>query len=173
MDSSWLEEFSAPHLLKITVLCFGIERKRFMHESVEVDSAASDVALYILHWVEEWIKGAAEEEKSKRTIEFVAGPASSLWGIDSTAAFYGRSGFEKCVRIPCPNTVSTMVSRIRAMGGNIDVWWMSVRRRSDKEAKAWREQKEKDEPQSNRKEMMRWVSELRQTAVRYSLYSFK
>ncbi|KAF6746957.1 hypothetical protein DFP72DRAFT_1075773 [Ephemerocybe angulata] len=155
MDCSWLNEFSAPHLQKITVLCFGIEKMRFMHEFVEVDSAASDVALYILRWAEEWIKGAAEGEKSKRTIEFVAGPAS-LWGIDSTAAFYGRSGYEKCVRIPCPNTVSTMVSRIRAVGGNIDVWWMSVKRRSDKEAKVWREQKEKDEPQSNRKEMMGW-----------------
>ncbi|KAF6765669.1 hypothetical protein DFP72DRAFT_1108580 [Ephemerocybe angulata] len=50
MDDSWLEEFSAPHLQKFTVLCFGI--KKSPYEIEEDASAAHEAALYVLRWAE-------------------------------------------------------------------------------------------------------------------------
>ncbi|KAF6746999.1 hypothetical protein DFP72DRAFT_839527 [Ephemerocybe angulata] len=126
MDISFLRTLSAPHLQKIAILCFGRIRAPFIGQLVEIDGHAYDVALSFLRWAEKWMKGATVEEKSKRRIQFVAGPASDgLCG--GTDAFYGRSKCEKCIRIPAPTDVREMVSTIRAMGGKVNVWWTALK----------------------------------------------
>ncbi|KAF6745247.1 hypothetical protein DFP72DRAFT_1176399 [Ephemerocybe angulata] len=130
MDGSWLEQFSAPHLQKITVLCFGIEQETYKGKEIDdIHGAAHDLVLYVLRWAEKRMKGATEEEKSKLRIEYLAGRASS--GVrdgDGADVFYGKSIYGRCQKAPGPDTVGLMLSRIRALGGNIDVWWTTIKR---------------------------------------------
>ncbi|KAF5334520.1 hypothetical protein D9611_013833 [Ephemerocybe angulata] len=126
MDISFLRTLSAPHLQKITILCFGRILAPFMGQRIEMDGHAYGVALSFLRWAETWMKGATVEEKSKRRIQFVAGPASDGF-CGGTDAFYGRSKCEKCIRIPAPTNVREMVSTIRAMGGKVNVWWTALK----------------------------------------------
>ncbi|KAF6744205.1 hypothetical protein DFP72DRAFT_857803 [Ephemerocybe angulata] len=149
MDGSWLEEFSAPHLQKIVFLCFGIEKERYKGKDVDdVHGAAHDMALYVLRWAEKWVKGATQEEKGNRSITFVAGPRYGLCDCDGTEALYGDNEFDTYDRVPCPDTVSTMVSRIAAMGGVVDVLWTTLRYRTREEKIAWR----KENPDWRRRE---------------------
>ncbi|KAF6765772.1 hypothetical protein DFP72DRAFT_1108720 [Ephemerocybe angulata] len=149
MDGSWLEEFSAPHLQKIVFLCFGIEKERYKGKDVDdVHGAAHDMALYMLRWAEKWVKGATQEEKGNRSITFVAGPRYGLCDCDGTEAFYGDNEFDTYDRVPCPDTVSTMVSRIAVMGGAVDVLWTTLRYRTREEKIAWR----KENPDWRRRE---------------------
>ncbi|KAF6765719.1 hypothetical protein DFP72DRAFT_1108655 [Ephemerocybe angulata] len=131
MDVSWLENLSAPHLQTIELLCFGRKRESFMGKLVDVDGPVYDVALDFLQWAEKWMKGATEEEKSNRLMQFVAGPAWDGVG-GGTNPFYGRSQYERCQRILCPTDVGEMVSTIRAMGGKVHVWWMALRQVKDR-----------------------------------------
>ncbi|KAF6746955.1 hypothetical protein DFP72DRAFT_1150231 [Ephemerocybe angulata] len=145
MDNSWLEDFSAPHLKKFTVLCFGVST--YVHKMEEPDDAsvAHDVALYVLRWAEEWMKVAPQEENSNRSIAFVAGSFPSMCHFrDGTEAFYGRTGYFQCEQVRSPDTVNTMVSRIRTMGGKINVVWTTVRMRTHEEQDVWCKQKEED-----------------------------
>ncbi|KAF6745242.1 hypothetical protein DFP72DRAFT_1176397 [Ephemerocybe angulata] len=130
MDGSWLEQFSAPHLQKITILCFGIEQEIYKRKEIDdIHGAAHDLALYVLRWAEKRMKGATEEEKSKLRIEYLAGRASSgVRDSDGADVFYGKSIYGRCEKAPGPDTVGLMLSRIRALGGNIDVWWTTIKR---------------------------------------------
>ncbi|KAF6765690.1 hypothetical protein DFP72DRAFT_1058252 [Ephemerocybe angulata] len=144
MDDSWLEEFSAPHLQKFVVLCFGI-KKPWKMEDPDDASAAHDAALYVLRWAEEWMKGAPQEENSNRSIEFVAGSFPTMLHFrDNTEAFYGRTAYCKCETVPTPDTVDMMVSTIRTMGGKVNVVWTTIRMHTHEEQDAWRKQKEED-----------------------------
>ncbi|KAF5341619.1 hypothetical protein D9611_002166 [Ephemerocybe angulata] len=156
IDGPWLEEFSAPNLQKISVVCFGIEKKISKVEGIY--DAAHDVALHVLRWAEMWMKGATGEEKSKRRIEFLAGPASSMVDYtNSSDALYGKSVLGRCESVQSPDTVQRMVSRIRAIGGNIDVRWTTVRQFTTQQKMDWFTQIQKDEPRPRGVNMMqRW-----------------
>ncbi|KAF6747006.1 hypothetical protein DFP72DRAFT_1150296 [Ephemerocybe angulata] len=155
----WLEEFSAPNLQNVAVLCFGIEKKVSNGKKVEdIYGAAHDIALYVLQWAEKWMNGATEVEKSKRRIEFLAGPAPSMAGYtNGNDVLYGTSVYGRCESAPSPDTVRRMVSRIRAIGGNIDLRWTTVRRFTTQQKMDWFTQIQKDEPRPRGVNMMqRW-----------------
>ncbi|KAF6745259.1 hypothetical protein DFP72DRAFT_856645 [Ephemerocybe angulata] len=152
MNCSWFEDSSAPNLQNITMLCFGIEEEFLRYKYI--DDNAQKVALHVLRWAEKWMKGASEEEKRKRSIEFVAGPAS-VAETDGTDVFYGNAVSGKCDQVSCPDTINVLVSRIRAMGGKIEVLWTTARELTEEDIEDYFEQK-KDEPRSTRRDTMRW-----------------